>query len=96
MNKIIAFGKREDGCIWFGRPTLRSLIRAMFFHGSMLKVKPIKGYEKYAYYTHGLNISLEFVHLTNTEIGKSPLDKALFAMRHVENLTMYENCGRLG
>lgn len=87
MNKIIAFGRKEDGDIWFGRPTLRSLIKAIFFHETMLCVKPIKGYENYAYYTHGLNISLEFVHLTNTEIGKTPLDKALFAMRHVDNFS---------
>lgn len=85
MNKIIAFGKREDGSIWFGRPTIRSLIRAIFFHDSMLRVKPIKGYEEYAYYTRGLNTSLEFVYLTNTEIGKTPFEKVLFAMRHIED-----------
>lgn len=89
MNKIIAFGRREDGCIWFGRPTLRSLIKAIFFHGTMLQVKPIKGYEEYAYFTHGLNVSLEFVHLTNTEFGKTPRDKVLFAMRQVDNFPLY-------
>lgn len=49
MRKMICYGF-ENGKLWFGYVTLWSLIASYFRNGRCLEVKPIKGYEQYAYY----------------------------------------------
>ena len=57
MNKIICYGF-ENGKLWFGRVTLWSWLMAFFIDGRFLEVKPIKGYEEFAYYTEHCLITL--------------------------------------
>lgn len=64
MGKIICYGF-EKGKLWFGKVTLRSLIRAFLFNGWGLEVKPMKGYEHYSYYEDKLYIGIDCAKLTN-------------------------------
>lgn len=72
MGKIICYGFEKDK-LWFGKVTLRSLIRAFFKNGNMLKVKPIKGYEHYSYYEDKLYIGIDNAKMTNGWIDKDPI-----------------------
>ena len=55
MNKIIAYGISDNGeRVWMGRPTLLSWLYCFFKRGGMLRIRPIPGYEEYAYYPNQL------------------------------------------
>ena len=72
MEKIICYGFEKDK-LWFGKVTLRSLIRAFFKNGNLLKVKPMKGYEHYSYYEDKLYIGIDNAKMTNEWIDKDPI-----------------------
>lgn len=72
MGKIICYGFVKDK-LWFGKVTLRSLVRAFFKNGNLLKVKPIKGYEHYSYYEDKLFIGIDNAKMTNGWIDKDPI-----------------------
>lgn len=72
MGKIICYGFVKDK-LWFGKVTLRSLIRAFFKNGNLLKVKPMKGYEHYSYYEDKLYIGIDNAKMTNGWIDKDPI-----------------------
>ena len=72
MGKIICYGFEKDK-LWFGKVTLRSLIRAFFKNGNLLKVKPMKGYEHYSYYEDKLYIGIDNAKMTNEWIDKDPI-----------------------
>ena len=72
MGKIICYGFVKDK-LWFGKVTLRSLVRAFFKNGNMLKVKPMKGYEHYSYYEDKLYIGIDNAKMTNGWIDKDPI-----------------------
>jgi hypothetical protein len=83
MNKIIVYGISEDNeRVWMGRPTLLSWLYCFFKRGGMLTVKPIPGYEKYAYYPDRLYISFEYCNLTNEDLGRTPLASVILAEKH--------------
>lgn len=71
MSKIIVYGISEDK-VWFGRPTLLSWLYCFFHRGGMLTVKPIKGWEEFAYYPDRLHISFEYANITNESFGSNP------------------------
>ena len=72
MGKIICYGFEKDK-LWFGKVTLRSLVRTFFKNGNMLKVKPMKGYEHYSYYEDKLYIGIDNAKMTNGWIDKDPI-----------------------
>lgn len=72
MGKIICYGFEKDK-LWFGKVTLRSLIRAFFKNGNMLEIKPMKEYEHYAYYEDKLYMAVDNVKLTNWWVDKDPI-----------------------
>jgi hypothetical protein len=72
MGKIICYGFVKDK-LWFGKVTLRSLIRTFFRNGGVLEVKPIKGYEHYSYYEDKLRIGIDEAKMTNGWIDKDPI-----------------------
>ena len=72
FQKVIVYGY-EKGKLWFGRVTFRSWLRAFFRDGGLLEVKPIKGFEKYAYYPDFLLTELKYCNITNFHNGQSPL-----------------------
>ena len=49
MSKILVYGFENDK-LWFGKVTLWSWLMAGIKNSRLIKVKPIKGFEKYAYY----------------------------------------------
>jgi hypothetical protein len=51
----------------------------------MLTVKPIPGYEEYAYYPDVLCISFEYCNLTNEDLGATPLSSIIIAEKHKGN-----------
>jgi hypothetical protein len=61
MRKIICYGI-EQGKLWFGYVTLKSLIASYFRNGRSLEVKPIKGFENYAYYKDCLMVDWDGGH----------------------------------
>lgn len=69
MSKIICYGF-EKNKLWFGRVTLWSWLMAFFIDGRFLKVKPIKGYEEYAYYPEQLMTQLGWAKITNDGLGQ--------------------------
>ena len=80
MSKIIVYGISENGeRVWIGRPTLLSWLCCFFRRGGMLTVKPIPGYEKYAYYPNQLYVSFEYCNLTNDDLGCTPLSSVIIA-----------------
>lgn len=61
---LIAYGY-ENEKLWFGRVTFKSWLRAFFRDGGLLDVKPIKGYEEYAYYRDVLRVEISDANLAN-------------------------------
>ena len=84
MSKVIVYGF-EDDKLWMGRPTLLSWLYCFFRRGGMLTVKPIKGFENYAYYPAQLHVSFEYCSLTNEEFGATPLASVFVAEHHKGN-----------
>lgn len=83
MNKIIVYGISDNGeRVWMGRPTLLSWLYCFFKRGGMLTVRPIPGYEEYAYYPDQLYISFEYCNLTNEDLGCTPLASVIIAEKH--------------
>ena len=80
MKKIIAYGFENDK-LWVGRPTLRSWLYCFFHDGGMLQIKPIKGFENYAYYPKVLAVSFEYCHLTNEVYGMTPIAAVFLSER---------------
>ena len=80
MSKVIVYGFENDK-LWFGRPTRRSWRNCFNRAGGMLVVKPIKGFEEYAYYSDYLNVSFEYCSLTNETSCLDPLTAVLTAER---------------
>ena len=78
MSKVIVYGFETDK-LWMGRPTLLSWLYCFFRRGGMLTVKPIKGFENYAYYPNRLYISFEYCNLVNEDLGVTPLASVLIA-----------------
>ena len=81
MNKVIVYGF-ENNKLWFGRVTLWSWLYAFFHDGGFLKVKPIKGYEEYAYYKKGLCTELSYCKITNFSFHHDPLWAIAYAERN--------------
>ena len=83
MNKIIVYGISDNGeRVWMGRPTLLSWLYCFFKRGGMLRVRPIPGYEEYAYYPNQLYTSFEYCNLTNEDLGCTPLASVIIAEKH--------------
>ena len=83
MNKIIVYGISDNGeRVWMGRPTLLSWLYCFFFLFGMLRVRPIPGYEEYAYYPNQLYTSFEYCNLTNEDLGCTPLASVIIAEKH--------------
>ena len=83
MNKIIAYGISDNGeRVWMGRPTLLSWLYCFFKRGGMLRIRPIPGYEEYAYYPNQLFTSFEYCNLTNEDLGCTPLASVIIAEKH--------------
>ena len=83
MSKIIVYGISDNGeRVWMGRPTFLSWLYCFFKRGGMLTVKPISGYEEYAYYPDQLYISFEYCNLTNEDFGRTPLASVIIAEKH--------------
>lgn len=72
MGKIICYGFEKDK-LWFGKVTLRSLIRTFFRNGGLLEVKPMKGYEHYSYYEDKLIVGVDHAKLTNWWVDSDPI-----------------------
>ncbi len=64
---LIAYGY-ENEKLWFGKVTFKTWLRAFFRNGGLLEVKPIKGYEEYAYYRDVLRIEICDANLANFSI----------------------------
>jgi hypothetical protein len=64
FNNIIVYGYENDK-LWFGRVSLWSWLMAFFINGRLIAVKPIKGYERYAYYPKVMLTSLDGANITN-------------------------------
>ena len=79
FQNVIVYGFENDR-LWFGRVTLWSWLRAFFRDGGLLAVKPIKGYEEYAYYPRVLLTELDYCNIVNYRCGQSPL----FAIHYAE------------
>ena len=80
MNKIIVYGISDNGeRVWMGRPTLLSWLYCFFKRGGMLRIRPIPGYEEYAYYPNQLFTSFEYCNLTNEDLGRTPLTSVIIA-----------------
>ena len=94
MSKVIVYGFR-DNKLWMGRPALLSWLYCFFHRGGMLTVKPIKGFENYAYYPDQLYISFEYCNLTNEDLGVTPLASVILAERSrgrdITTLTPWNN-----
>ena len=73
MSKILVYGF-ENGKLWFGKVTLWSWFMAGISSGNFVKVKPIKDFEKYAYYKNHLFTSIGYHRFTN-EWYKSCFEK---------------------
>ena len=83
MNKIIAYGISDNGeRVWMGRPTLLSWLYCFFKRGGMLRIRPIPGYEEYAYFPNQLFTSFEYCNLTNEDLGHTPLASVIIAEKH--------------
>ena len=77
MNKIIVYGISDNGeRVWMG------WLYCFFKRGGMLTVRPIPGYEEYAYYPDQLYISFEYCNLTNEDLGRTPLASVIIAEKH--------------
>ena len=64
----------ENNKLYFGQVTRHSWHRAIRGkRGYLLKVKPIKGFEKFNYYPDSLLVELHDAHLTNWITGDIPL-----------------------
>lgn len=87
MRKIICYGF-ENGKLWFGYVTLWSLIASYFRDGRFLEVKPIKHYEKYAYYKDVLMVDWHsrYYNFTNYKNYNTPF----WAIAYAENKTVRE------
>lgn len=72
MGKVICYGFEKDK-LWFGKVTLRSLIRTFFRNGGLLEVKPLKEYEHYSYYEDKLRIGIDNTKLTNWWVDSDPI-----------------------
>lgn len=64
IKNLIAYGY-ENNKLWFGRVTFWSWLMAFFKNGWCLEVRPIKGYEQYAYYSDMVFVTFNEAHLTN-------------------------------
>lgn len=83
MNKIIAYGVSDNGeRVWMGRPTFLSWLYCFFKRGGMLAIKPIPGYEKFAYDPDQFHITFEYCNLTNEDLGCTPLVSVFIAEKH--------------
>jgi hypothetical protein len=90
MKQIIVYGIEGDK-LWFGRPTLRSWLNVAFKNGYLLEVKPIKGYEEYAYYPDHLFVGFEYCSVVTLNLSRTPKTAIYRAERYkgnknVENL----------
>lgn len=81
FKNVIVYGYENDK-LWFGRVTLRSWLRAFFRDGGLLAVKPIKGYEQYAYYSDVLLTELDYCNITNFRNRCNPIWAIKWAERH--------------
>lgn len=81
FKNLIAYGFENDK-LYFGRVTLCSWLRAFFRNGSLLIVKPIKGYEQYAYYKNFLCTEVNKTNLVNWHYGDDPIKSIQYAERH--------------
>ena len=55
---------------------------AFFVNGRFLEVKPIRGYEEYAYYSKVLTTSLDWANITNDHLRKKdPIHSIAWAER---------------
>ena len=80
LKNVIAYNF-ENGKLYFGRVTLRSWVRAFFRDGGLLEVRPIKGYEQYAYYKCLLT-EVSDAKLVNWHYGNDPIKSIQYAERH--------------
>ena len=91
MKKIVCYGV-ENGKLWFGYVTLWSLIASYFRNGRSLEVKPLKGFENYAYYTDCLMVDWmgghKHYHFTNWWLNDSTAP--FTAIAYAENKTVTE------
>ena len=71
MKQIIVYGIEGDK-LWFGRPTLRSWLNIAFKNGYSLEVKPIKGYEEYAYYPDRLFTTFDYCSIVTLDLSRTP------------------------
>ena len=81
FKNVIVYGYENDK-LWFGRVTLRSWLRAFFRNGGLLEVKPIKGYENYAYYPDCLLTELDYCNIVNFRPNDDPLVAIAWAERN--------------
>ena len=81
LKNVIVYGYEKDK-LWFGRVTLRSWLRAFFRDGGLLAVKPIKGFERYAYYSDVLLTELDYCNITNFRNNQSPIWAIAWAERN--------------
>lgn len=94
MRRVICYGF-ENGKLWFGYVTLWSIIASYFRNGRCLEVKPIKGYEKYAYYPDVLiaEWGSKYHHLANwwsDEDGTPFSAIALAERKTIEEIMQYK------
>lgn len=81
FNNIIVYGYENDK-LWFGRVSLWSWLMAFFINGRFIAVKPIKGYEKYAYYPKIMLTSLDWANITNDHLRENdPIHSIAWAER---------------
>lgn len=82
MRRIICYGI-DNGKLWFGYVTLKSLIASYFRNGRVLEVKPIKGFENYAYYRDCLMVDWVGGHkhyrFTNWWLNDSPFSAIAYS-----------------
>ena len=91
MNKIIVYGIIDNGeRVWMGRPTLLSWLYCFFKRGGMLTVRPIPGYEEYAYYPDQLYIGFEYCNLINEDLGCTPLASVIIEEKHKDKKVLGE------
>lgn len=81
FKNVIAYGY-EDGKLYFGRVTLRGWLNAFFNNSGLLIIKPIKGYEQYAYYKDYLCTELSETKLVNWHYDDDPIKSIRYAERY--------------
>ena len=77
--KIIAYTVNSEDKLVFGRPTFWSWLRASWRNGGLIKLKPIKGYEKYL--PHSFSYQLKSLRYANERIAGNPIADICWAER---------------